>query len=241
MTLFSAGRFRAFEMAAGDMPAVQRLFEANPDYHRLVGGRPPAPDEALQEFLTDPAFEFGRKWCIGFLDEKDDLVGVAGLIADIFARDVWTVGLFFVATSLHGSGAARLLYGALEAWMRGEGARWSRLGVVEGNARAARFWEKAGYVDTRKRGGVEIGERVNTLRVMRPSRGTVADYLRSSRAIIESLRGAPWLKRGRRPRWWGALAFLCTRFRQLLRLRFRVRSPTCCRSSSATPTSRSAR
>jgi GNAT superfamily N-acetyltransferase len=178
VTLFSAGSFRAFEMADGDMSAAQRLFEANPDYHRMIGGRPPEPDEALQEFASPP-FEFRKKWCVGFLDEEAELVGVAGLFSDIFGKGVWTVGLFFVATSLHGGGAALTLYDALEGWMRGEGAHWSRLGVVEGNARAARFWEKSGYTDVRKREGVEMGERINTLRVMvKPlAGGTVAQYL----------------------------------------------------------------
>src|SRR5258705_9166242 len=31
--------------------------------------------------------------------------------------------------------------------MRGSGALWLRLGVVEGNLRAERFWENSGYVD----------------------------------------------------------------------------------------------
>jgi len=44
--------------------------------------------------------------------------------------------------------------------------RWLRLGVVIGNSRAERFWEKAGYQDVRKRDGVEMGKRINTLRVM---------------------------------------------------------------------------
>lgn len=179
MTLFRAGHFRAFEMAAGDVPGVQRLFEANPGYHQLVGGRPPMPDEAVAEFEARPPFDFTRKWFIGFRDEKGDVVGVADLISDIFGKDVWTVGLFFVATRLHGGGAARVLYDAMEDWMRSQGARWLRLGVVEGNARGARFWEKVGYIDVRKRGGVEIGARVNTLRVMaKPlAGGTVAEYL----------------------------------------------------------------
>jgi hypothetical protein len=41
-----------------------------------------------------------------------------------------------------------------------------RLNVVVGNARAEAFWEKAGYFEVRRRGGVEIGRRVNVVRVM---------------------------------------------------------------------------
>lgn len=177
--LFRAGRFRALELGRADVPAVQRLFESNPGYHEMVAGRPPQPDEALREFEARPPAPFGKKWFIGFRDPRGAMVGVADIVADIFAKDAWTVGLFFVAAALHGSGTARPLYDAMEGWMRKEGALWLRLGVVEGNARAARFWEKAGYRDVRKREGVVIGKRVNTLRVMaKPlAGGTLADYL----------------------------------------------------------------
>ncbi len=63
--------------------------------------------------------------------------------------------------------------------MRGSGALWLRLGVVEGNLRAEHFWENSGYLDIRKREGVEMGKRLNTLRVMaKPlTAGSVSEYL----------------------------------------------------------------
>jgi hypothetical protein len=51
-------------------------------------------------------------------------------------------------------------------WIAGNGARWVRLGVVAGNARAERFWHRAGYREVRRRQGVVMGERVNTVVVM---------------------------------------------------------------------------
>ncbi len=46
------------------------------------------------------------------------------------------------------------------------GARWLRLGVVEGNASAERFWARQGFQQVRTRAGVDTGGRVNTLRVL---------------------------------------------------------------------------
>jgi hypothetical protein len=51
-------------------------------------------------------------------------------------------------------------------WIAGNGARWVRLGVVAGNARAERFWHRAGYREVRRRQGVVMGERVDTVVVM---------------------------------------------------------------------------
>jgi hypothetical protein len=53
------------------------------------------------------------------------------------------------------------------------------LGVVSGNARAERFWASVGYAETRARGGYQIGNQINELRVMcKPlAGGSLAEYL----------------------------------------------------------------
>ena len=68
----------------------------------------------------------------------------------------------------------------MEAWAIRQGAQWLRLGVVEDNTRAERFWQSAGFVQVRKRHAVKMGKQVNTLRVMaKPlADGTLVEYLR---------------------------------------------------------------
>ena len=179
--IFTAGSARAFELDAADVPLLQRFYDLNPEYHLVVAGEAPGPNEARNDFeATLPAgWPYTKRWMLGFVDERESMVGMADVVSDLFAAGIWHIGLFMVATTLHGTGAAQSLYASLESWMRGGGARWSRLGVVEGNSRAERFWEKSGYVDLRKRHAVEIGRRVNTLRVMaKPLAGHgIAEYL----------------------------------------------------------------
>lgn len=165
---FAAGTLRCIELGAADVPAVQRFFDQNPAYFESVNGRAPAPDEALHEFTDEPpaGMPFTRKWLLGFVDDSGDVRAMANVLADFLAPSVWHIGLFIVASSLHGRGVASIAYERLEGWMAGNGARWIRLGVVAGNARAARFWQRAGYREVRRRHGVVMGERVNTVIVM---------------------------------------------------------------------------
>lgn len=160
---------------------LQRFYEANPEYHLAVGGEGPGPNEARDEFesMLPAGWPYEKRWMLGFFDDDDSMVGMASVISNLFAEGIWHVGLFVVATALHGRGAAQTLYAQMESWMRGNGARWVRLGVVEGNSRAERFWERSGYLDVRKRHGVEMGKRMNTLRVMaKPlGSGTISEYL----------------------------------------------------------------
>ena len=179
--LFNTGSFGAVELHAQDIPALQEFFEANPEYFIAVNGQPPRRDEAHEEFhdAVPAGMPYTRKWLIGFVDGSGSLIGMASVVSDLLAARVWHIGLFVIATTLHGSGRAMAIHDRLEAWMRDQGARWIRLGVVEGNARAERFWEKAGYREVRKRVGVEMGARINTLRVMaKPLAGaTLDEYL----------------------------------------------------------------
>lgn len=180
--LFGAGSLRAFELAKEhDAARLQAFLEANPEYHLAVCGEPPAADEARKMFETSlpDGWRCRKEWTIGFVDAGGELAGMASVISGLFCDEVWHLSLFIVATPLRGSGTAQALYRALEAWMRANGAAWSRLGVVEGNLRAARFWERAGYVDVRKRAGVELGRLTHVVRVMvKPlAQGSLDEYL----------------------------------------------------------------
>ena len=166
--VFRAGNFRAVELGPDDAPRLQAFFDANPEYSQRVEGRPPLPDAAQTELAARPpdGWPYSKRWLLGLDDAHGRLIGIADVTADFLAQHVWHIGLFIVATALHGGGAAHALYAALESWMRSAGAQWLRLGVVDGNARAERFWRGVGYAEARMRTGVAMGERVNDVRVM---------------------------------------------------------------------------
>ena len=126
-----------------------------------------------------PTCRSTQRWLIGFTDATGKLVGFAGVLSDILAPRVWHVGIFIVASSLHGTGAASALYDTLERWMAANGAAWIRLGVVEGNVKAERFWRKTGYREVRKRLGIAMGRRTNDVRVLvKPLENrSITDYL----------------------------------------------------------------
>ena len=178
--LFSAGDLRAVALQAKDIPDLQRFLEANPEYFLAVQGDLPGPEEAASQFHNElPAsYTYTKRWLLGFVDDAGSLAGMASLVSDFSAPGVWHIGLFIVATERHGSGDAQALYRALEQWMNRSGAQWVRLAVVEGNVRAERFWEKAGFTEVRKHYAAEMGQQLNTLCVMaKPlAGGALAEY-----------------------------------------------------------------
>ena len=130
-----------------DAAELQRFFDANPEYFLSVEGEPPAADAAAHELADVPpaGMAYREMVLLGFSDAEDPrgaLVGMATIVVDFIAEHVWHIGLFIVASALHGSGVAHALYRKLERWMAGRGAHWIRLGVVQGNEKAERFWRR---------------------------------------------------------------------------------------------------
>jgi RimJ/RimL family protein N-acetyltransferase len=178
---FPCGNFSARQATHADLPELQRFYEANPGYFVMVEGEPPGPHAARASLHGLPPMEwpFTRKLLLAFRGRDGRIAGVADILADLFSQGVWHVGFFMVADRLHGSGVPHALYAHLEAWMRAQGARWLRLGVVRGNARAERFWENVGYVDVAERRDHPQGIKRHTLRVMaKPLAGGSLDQYR---------------------------------------------------------------
>jgi GNAT superfamily N-acetyltransferase len=155
-------------LAANDIAGLQAFFVANPAYFLAVHGEPARPDEAQQEWEDRPpaGMAYGRQDLLGCFDSAGELVAMASVTAGMVDPQVWHLGLFIVATHLHGQGLAPAFYAGLEAWVQRLGALWLRLGVVKGHARAERFWLRQGFVQVRERGPVQMGRLTQTLRVM---------------------------------------------------------------------------
>ena len=179
--LFAAAGLAVRELQPADVPALQALFDANPAYFQAVNGRNALPGEAQAEFDEVPPahLPFGRQWKAGVYGDGGRLDGTVVVLSDFCAPGVWHLGLFLLATRLHGTGAAAALHAALVDWVRTQGGRWLRLSVVVGNTRAERFWQRLGYTELRRRHGIDTGGRLNDAHVMmRPlGRDGMAGYL----------------------------------------------------------------
>jgi GNAT superfamily N-acetyltransferase len=177
-------------VSAGEV-ALQEFFEENPLYFLSVHGIPAQAGEAREEICGDlPAgWAFTHKYVFGYEDPNGKLAGMVNVVSDLLAIGVWHIGTFIVTTDRHGTGDAQSLYASVEGWCQRCGARWMRLGVVEGNSRAETFWERSGYTQVARREGIVMGQRTNAIRVMaKPLLGQpVSEYY----ALVERDRAVP--------------------------------------------------
>ena len=159
---------RTVLLAQDDGPLVQSFYDSNPAYFVLLTGLPASKHAALDDLMALPPddFPYKRKYFIGVIDADGQLLAVADVIENLLAAGVWHIGLFVVATALHGSGFAQRWFQNLKLWAQSQGARFLRLGVVQVNKRAHRFWEKAGFLPAKLRSGVDLGGHLHDVQVM---------------------------------------------------------------------------
>jgi len=158
---------RLVELGAGDLPALQALFERCSAFFQLVHGAPPRPDEAarwLAEAL--PGKAPGDRRAFGLRDDEDRLVGAVDVVRDHpVAQDYW-LGTMVIEPSIRGIGLGAWLHAQVLDWIRAQGARGVQLCVQKENPGALRFWAREGYEETGP-GRVRQGDRENEVIKMR--------------------------------------------------------------------------
>jgi GNAT superfamily N-acetyltransferase len=140
---------RLVELGAGELPALQALFERCAAFFQLVHGAPPRPDEALR-WLTEavPGKAPEDRRAFGLRDDEDRLVGAVDVVRDHpVPQDYW-VGTMVIEPSIRGVGLGAWFHGQVLAWIRAQGARGVQLGVQRLNPGALRFWAREGYEET---------------------------------------------------------------------------------------------
>jgi GNAT superfamily N-acetyltransferase len=144
--LFSYGKEYAFILGPDDFPALQALLERSADYFYLVEGQPPRPDEATN-LAKDcpPGWTTADKLLIGITDQENSLLAVIDGMCGYPKEGIFWIGLMLVDPSKRGRGLGTRILAGFENWAASQGAKQIRLGVVEENVKALRFWQRSGY------------------------------------------------------------------------------------------------
>jgi GNAT superfamily N-acetyltransferase len=129
-----------------DLPALQGLCEACPDYYTLDFGQPAGPDEA-RHLLAElpPGRTLQDKFFFGLFTPRPRLCGALDLMRDVREPGEWYLGLLLLEPEARGHGLGERVLRAAEAWAREQGAWRMRLACAEQNKGGRRFWERQGY------------------------------------------------------------------------------------------------
>lgn len=140
-----------------DKSSLQDLHNRCNDYSLIVNGK--IPEDEAEKTLTGlpSAKSKDDKYVIGVFGEEAELVAALDLIKDYPEEKVWWIGLLMIDPDMRGHGLGRIIFNALKEWITQFNVEEIRLGVVERNEKAIKFWTKLGFSIIEKRPPVKFG------------------------------------------------------------------------------------
>lgn len=129
-----------------DLDNVEKLCNKCLDYFLLASGMPPTKEE-VESIFTDlpPGKSNEDKFVLGIYGFENELTGIIDIVKNYPVDGEWILGLLLIEPSRRGCGLGRTVHEALVGWAKDLGAKFLRIGYVENNNMAAKFWASLGY------------------------------------------------------------------------------------------------
>ena len=159
MTAAATERLRFAEVTEDDLDDLLAIHAGNPQYAALTEGSQGHAGHYDRRMLERDwwlgTLEPGRRQLVGRLEGGAAAVWLDLLDANPNDGHPW-IGLLMVERSLQGQGLGREAAGAAEELLAGGEA--VRAGVLPANEGALAFWQRLGYTEVDRRGGVIVLE-----------------------------------------------------------------------------------
>ena len=158
--------FEAVRLTSADAPRLQRFLMECEDYFLMISGEAAGPQEAEEELLRlPPGKSLDDKVFMGLQEADGRLAGVFDVVKDYPEPGIWYLGLLLLHPAKRSQGHGEAIHAQLCACIRSQGGSAIRLGVVERNESALRFWTQRGYRELERK-PFQAGRLTHTVRVM---------------------------------------------------------------------------
>jgi GNAT superfamily N-acetyltransferase len=128
------------ELTLADRPAVEALIDRCEDFYVLTTGGPGSFDELWSALPPGRTPDDKRVYGTG-----EPLSGIAEIVRDWPRPGTWIIGLLLLDPAARGRGLGPAVVAELDATAAAQGADRLRVGVVEANVRALKFWRREGF------------------------------------------------------------------------------------------------
>ena len=133
--------FQTRLLLESDVPALQVLFDEDPEYFEINGRA--IPVEEIRAAL--PPGRTADDKLLFVLERDGRAEGMIDVIRGYPEPHIWYLGFIFLSKRVRGGGQGRRCLHALYDWVRAQGGTVIRLGVVEPNAKARHLYVTEGF------------------------------------------------------------------------------------------------
>lgn len=134
-----------------DAADLQDLYERCTDFHELSEGVPTRPTAGAEELAAlPPGKDPADKFSFGVYAAPRRMVGYLELMRDYPAASEWWIRLLMLDPAVRRGGLGGRICRAAAEWVGARGGTVIRIGVLEQNPDALRFWERQGFRELRR-------------------------------------------------------------------------------------------
>lgn len=153
-------------IAANDEQEIQVFLEDCSDFSMLESGKPTQPGDGYKLLTALPPDTTPDQKIIVFVEQCGIKVGLVELIANYPEKGIWWIGLLLIRPNFRGKSLGKQIVDVLGRAMADSNAREIRLGVLENNPDAYRFWLKNCFKKLFSKTDQVIGTKTHTVYVL---------------------------------------------------------------------------
>lgn len=150
-----------------DVEDLQKLCESCSKYYRIMEGKT-VPSTAGEEVFFDlpKGKQPEDKTVIGVYSEEENLLGIIDMIKDFPRKNIWFIGLMMIDPKKRSQGLGEEMVKNYINLAKDNGIAKIKLGVLQENEGAVRFWDKLGFKITKEISNYKINKKTTTVYAM---------------------------------------------------------------------------
>ncbi len=133
-------------LSSKDIPIIQTIFEKCRDYLLLVNGYEVNKNTGRDEYISMPPGKTeDDKIVFGIFNQKNEIISYIDILKNYPEEESYWIGLFLVDPLLRSKGVGERIILEFIRNAKTIGVSYIKLGVVEENEKAYKFWKKIGF------------------------------------------------------------------------------------------------
>lgn len=160
--------YSACRLVHEDIPKIQELFEKCNDYFLLVEGKRAETQTGEEEFLFVPKGKSANdKVVLGIFNQNKILVGYLDTFKGYPDEQSWWIGLLLFIPEFRSKSLGQKVMNGFIDYVQRSGIREIRLGVIEENYKAKKFWKNIRFNDIKTTEPRQFGNKTHRVNIMR--------------------------------------------------------------------------
>lgn len=157
-----------YRLSHEDISKIQEVFEKCNDYLLLVEGKTVEPNTGEKEYLSIPKGKsVEEKLVFGIFNEDQEIIGYLDILSGYPEKESWWIGLLLIIPEVRSKSIGKNVMNGFMDYAHTRGVKELKLGVIEENIKALRFWNSLGFEVINTTEVRQFGNKTHKVNIMR--------------------------------------------------------------------------